>query len=326
LPDVVITGAHASLRTGAAVVHRELSVRLPGHLDGLQIVDDFREREPVLRRLAASGSTPSACCITTSTPLSLRLHTEHLAAFVYDVRWRWTRGVLDRTYRHADLLRTARSAETVFTISHTVAEHLRALRVHEYTNVIVVDLGPGQLQGVAPPQVAEREPTVVLVGSAPHKRNELAAELLGEIHTVAANWRVIGISLSADAEARLRSRIPATHLNLYREATAAQFVDLISSAAVYLALGVSEGFGFPYLEAAYLGTDVIAIRQSLTMELLRDDAILLEGPTPSVSHLAEALDSWDRARVARLQARATTRDWNTGARQVAQAVRSMLDG
>ena len=212
----------------------------------------------------------------------------------------------------------------MLTISHTVAEHLRALRIHELTDVVVVDLGPGQLQGVATAPVEDREPTILLVGDAPHKRNELAADLLSQIRALTTNWRVLGISLSDTTEARLRRSFPESRLSLHREVPQEAFVQLASAATVYLALGVSEGFGFPYIEAAYLGCDVIAVRQSLTLELFGELAVLLPSASPTACELAAALASWDRARVERLQARACARSWDTTAGQVAAVVRRAL--
>jgi glycosyltransferase involved in cell wall biosynthesis len=322
--DVRITGSHAAAFTGAAVVHREIAKRLPSLLPDWRVVDDFRPPESLLRRFFDTPTFESRVGITTSTPLPIRPHVTHLVPIVYDVRWRWTRGRLNRWYRHADLVRTARRADHVLTISHTVADHLRVLGITDYCDVRAIDLGPGQMQGVPPRADVDREPTVLLMGGASHKRNELAASLLTQLPELTRSWRVLGVSLSEQTEAILRSRFEPTRLSLHQGVSRDRLAELVSTATCYVALGLSEGLGFPYIEAAYLGCDVVAVRQPLTIEVLGDDGVLLDDPNPTPRQLYHAIVQTDPTRLARLQARAAARDWARTATQVADIVRPLL--
>ncbi len=254
--------------------------------------------------------------VSTSTPTPARTGAAYLVPFVYDVRWRWTRGLAARAYRAGDLHATAWRAERIVTISHTVAAQLDAVGISRHCAVSVLDLGPGQVEGATPPAVSARVPTVLLIGGARHKRNEEAAALLVAHPTIVRDWRVLGVSLSPEAEHTLRSGFRSEQLTLDHQVSAEQFESYLAQATTYLALGESEGFGFPYIEAAYMGCDVIAVRQSITQEVLGADAILV-GQEPTPDEIYAALDSWDEGRVARLQARATRRSWTETAAQLA---------
>ena len=314
-----VSGSHSSPFSGAAIVHQELVARLAGRLPDYSVSNDFRIGSGLLRRtMGVTGTDKADVCITTSTPLPLRANATRLLPIVYDVRWRWTRGRASRWYRHGDLLRTSRRSGHLLTISHTVAEQLRAMRISPDAGVTVLELGPGQLQGVPVPQVVDRGPSVVLIGSARHKRNELAADLLAQIPGVRSGYRVVAISVSATTKQILNRHFEPSQLEIADSINLPDLIRLLSEARAYLALGYSEGFGLPYIEAAYLGCDVIAPRQSLTLEVLGDDGVLIPALDPTPAQLADALESWDVHRVTRLQKRATDRDWDTTVEQVSR--------
>jgi glycosyltransferase involved in cell wall biosynthesis len=319
---VAVSGAHSSPYSGAAVVHRELAARLPTHLPNAEIIDDFRLDEGIAQRLRGSRrSFTSDVCITTSTPLPIRTAPSTMA-IVYDVRWRWTRSVPARLYRGFDLHRTARLCDRVFTISQTVADQLRVLRVAPPGGVTVLRLGPGQFDGLPVRAAAGRDRTVVLVGKARHKRNELAASLLVDSVLVRRNFRVLAISVSAETAGILRAGLRTEQLQIVDGVDRTSLFELLAGASTYLALGTSEGFGFPYLEAAYAGCDVVMPMQPLAIELMADAACILESPDPTVDEIEDALERWDLERVRRLQAMATGRSWDDAAQQVASCVRS----
>lgn len=319
---VRISGAHSSPFTGAAVVHREVAQRLPNHLpDDIHLDDVQQAGQGLARRLIGDRSRPQAdVLLQTSTPMPAVTGADRLIPIIYDVRWRWSRGRVDRWYRHADLLQTAARSSHMLTISHTVADQLQALRAVPTGGLTVLSLGPGQFQEISPAPVGERPPVILLVGAAPHKRNELAAELLCRIPMVRDDYRVIGVSVSDDTKRILSSALPPERREFLENLSVAELAGAVARARSYVALGTSEGFGFPYIEAAHQGCDVIAPRQSITIELLGDDGVLLPTADPDADDLCDALLAWDRDRVSRLQGRATARSWSQTAQQVAHAV------
>lgn len=317
---VGVIGAHSSPFSGAAIVHDQLAARLAGHLPDDVGLDDVRlGRAGLARRIAGTGRR-SDVAVVTSTPLPLRPPGRRVLPIVYDVRWRWTRPRLDRAYRHVDLWRTARRATHVFTISHTVAEQLRAMRLVPAGGVTVLELGPGQFESYPTDAATARDPSVLLIGAAAHKRNELAAELLGRSDAALGDHRIVAISVSDQTASILRRHFPPERLEIIGSVTPEQLADHYRTSRHYLALGVSEGFGLPYIEAAYFGCDVIAPRQAVTLEVLGEDANLLATADPDQPALEAALRSCDRDRVARLQQRATQRSWDRAADQVASIV------
>lgn len=319
---VRISGAHSSPFTGAAVVHREIATRLPGLLPADVVVDDVqRAGHSITRRLVGIRSAkPADVLVQTSTPMPLVTRAEALIPIVYDVRWRWSRGRVDRWYRNIDLLQTSARSAHMLTISHTVADQLQALRVIPHGGLTVLSLGPGQFQDVEPAATGDRPPVVLLVGAAPHKRNELAAELLTRVPAVRAEYRIVGVSVSDDTKRVLSAALPPTRLTFLENLSVDELADAYAGARSYVALGVSEGFGFPYIEAAHQGCDVIAPKQSITLEVLGDDGVLLPSLTPTVTDLDHALQSWDHDRVQRLQRRATALNWSTTTQQVVDAM------
>ena len=323
---VRISGAHSSAFTGAAVVHREIAQRLPSHLPDHVHVDDVQlAGQGIAHRLLGDRSRSRAdVLIQTSTPMPMVTRADSLVPIVYDVRWRWSRGRIDRWYRHADLLQTAARSAHMLTISHTVADQIQALRAVPAGGLTVLSLGPGQFQEVEPAPVGERPPVLLLVGAAPHKHNELAAELLCQIPAVRNEYSIVGVSVSDETKRLLSSALPATRLTFLENLSPAELAATYSSARSYVALGLSEGFGFPYIEAAHQGCDVIAPRQSVTIELLGDDGVLLSTTTPTVPELELAINAWDGDRVRRLQRRGTERSWDSAAAQVATIIRNQL--
>lgn len=320
---VRVAGNHSGPSTGAAIVHREIATRLPRHLPELA-VDDESTSSGLLRRIIGSPRRERAdVLIATSTPLPIRAGARHVLPVVYDVRWNWTRSLPARAYRHVDARQTAHRASHMFTISHTVADQLRALRCVPDGGITVLRLGPGQFQDVAPSPVDDRRDAIVLVGGAAHKRNEEAARLLAGIPSVRTGMRIIGVSVSDQTMEILRGAFPADRLDFRSGLDVEQLAATFAEARAYVALGTSEGFGLPYIEAAHQGCDVIAVEQALTWEIFGHDAYLLPRD-PTTDELESALDAWDAERVGRLQRRALERDWDEAAGQIAERISGLL--
>lgn len=320
---VRVSGGHSSPFSGAAIVHREIAGRLPNFLPAHFVVEDDALETMFASRLRGSVATHRAdVLLATSTPLPLRTNAGVVLPIVYDVRWLWTRGIAARCYRHADLVRTARRADHLFTISHTVEDQLRALRRVPDGGSSVLRLGPGQFQDIVAPPVDEREPSIVLMGAAAHKRNELAAELLGQT-PASTDHRIVGVSVSEQTKSILRRHFRREQLEFHENTSVDELAEILANIRTYVALGVSEGFGFAYLETAHQGCDVIAVRQSITIEVLGDDAQLLDG-VPDLEQLSRALSSPDAARVERLQSRALSYDWDQTAAQIGEHIRRQL--
>ena len=261
-PLVRVIGAHSSPVTGAATVHTQIAGRLQSHLPpGVRLDDVRRSVRGTGRFVGPRDLARSRVSVTTSTPLPAFANADHVVPIVFDVRWRWTRSPVGRWYRHADLLQTVRRSSHVLTISHAVADQLAALRCLPSGGYTVLDLGPGQFQGMQATPAGEREPSVVLIGAAPHKRNELAAELLGSIPAFRRDGRVTAISVSDATVEALRRHFRPDQLDIRSGVDRDELAACFAGARAYVALGTSEGFGFAYIEAAHQGCDVIAIRR-----------------------------------------------------------------
>ena len=324
-PVVKMIGAHSAPFSGAAVVHDQIARRLEVHLPNGTSFEDVRLDGGIRERFVGSPESMRAdVAVLTSTPLPARAPGSSLLPVVYDVRWRWTRGRPSRIYRHLDLIRVSRRSGHLLTISHTVAEQLRALRLVPDGGVTVLDLGPGQFEDIPVPAVTERDPSVLLVGAASHKRNELAATLLTQIERVRREYRVFAISVSERTLEILRASIPESRLVVAESVAVAELAAYFRQARSYLALGYSEGFGFPYIEAAYCGCDVIAPRQALTIELMGDSANELDRLDPVPADIERALDAWETGRVQHLQRHATGRTWDRTAHQMARLIEQRL--
>lgn len=317
---VRVTGTHSGPSTGAAIVQREIVSRLSRHLPPSVIISSEQRTEGLARRVLGHPFEEVAdVLITTSTPLPLFVRARCVVPLVHDVRWKWTRSVPARMYRYLDAVQTGRRAAHALTVSHTVADQLRALRFIPDGGITVLRLGPGQFQDIEPAPVDDRRDAIVLVGGAAHKRNEEAATLLAGIPSVRSGMRIIGVSVSDRTIEILREAFPSDRLDFRSGLSVEQLAATFAEAKAYIALGTSEGFGLPYIEAAHQGCDVIAVEQALTWEILGDDAHLLRSD-PTTNELEAALDGWDAERVGRLQGRALARDWDDAAAQIAEQI------
>ena len=306
--------------SGAGVIHERLAEGLPravGDRASIVRTDPTRSSLPsVVSRLRATAPDCDAL-IWTSTPLPLGIQQRTaLYPFVHDLRWMRTRSWPARIYRAVDTARTIRRATGFLTNSQTVASQISLFTDKP---IGILPLGPGQVEGaqVPPP---ENSQTIVLIGGAPHKRNEDLARLLVASKLVRSSYQVIAIGVSPTCEEILRAGLREGCVKVTRAIPTEELIATFSSASAFMSLATSEGFGFSYLEASYLGCDVIAPLQPLTTEVLGSDACLLRSASPTVNEVEAALESWDAPRVNRLQARASTRSWSQTASSAANFV------
>lgn len=209
------------------------------------------------------------------SPLPLRLSVATVA-YVHDVRWLRTRGGVARAYRRADFSRTMSHAARVITVSEAAAREISELDAQNAYKIRVVHSGPGQVGDVHfGPKVSGK---VLLIGSDPHKRNELAVESL---LIAMPSWvsEVVGINLNSTVKSLVSGHVAADMFRFRSDLSRADFVEEMGSAEFYLNLGTDEGFGLPYIEALALGCQVVVIDQPLTRELLADAAVYLANGT-----------------------------------------------
>jgi mannosyltransferase len=256
-----------------------------------------------------------AAALVCISPAPLVVRAPSLA-FVYDLRWRRTRGPVARLYRYLDLRRTVARTDQIFAISRTSRDELVDLFPHAADKCQVLHLGPGI---VRPGDVAEGEPgTVLLAGGAGHKRNELVADALALVKPAwAVRFLCVGVG---DAVYR-------TLVDAFGESCCERFerIDddhmraIFGRAQVYISASMEEGFGLPMVEALSAGCQVVAVRQPLTEEILGDAGVLLDDG--DAEQLAEQLHrpAWVPAEVRR--ARASQFSWDGVADTVAAALR-----
>ena len=259
--------------TGVGVLQRELYKRLPKR--GVHLLVPPRPRNRALWALQSFGrvvgsSYSAALICATPAPLVVRAPS---VAFVYDLRWRRTRGRIPRMYRYIDLRRTVARADRIFAISATTRDELVQLFPRAAESCRVLHLGPGV---VRPEDFTDGEDgTVLLAGGAPHKRNELVAEALAlsrppwarRFLCVGVSGRTFGTLVEAFGEERCE-RFERLDEDALRE--------VFRRAHVYVTASVEEGFGLPMVEALTAGCQVVAIRQPLTEEILKDAGVLVD--------------------------------------------------
>jgi len=244
------------------------------------------------------------------SPLPLRLRVPTVA-YVHDVRWQRTRGVVARAYRQYDFSRIMRHAARVITASEAAARTIAELDADNSHKIRVVLSGPGQVDGISfGPKVSGK---VLLIGADPHKRNELAVESL---LTAMPSWvsEVVGINVSPTVKALVSGHAAEPMFRFRANLSRTDFVQEMSSAEFYLNLGTDEGFGFPYIEALSLGCQVVVMDQLLTRELLADAAIyLMDG---SAGDLAAQLSQTVPVAQDRRQMAAERFSWKSAAQGV----------
>lgn len=306
----VAIGGYLQEPSGAGVIHERLGSASAGRscsldLKLVSVAPLFKSVPSVWYRLRSRPPVADAL-VWTSAPLPIAIpRSTTLFPIVYDLRWLKTRSVLGRTYRGLDLARALRRARAIFTISQAVATQLDALTGKE---VRVLPLGPGQFEGFDVPE-PENTRTIVLIGNAPHKRNEHAAELLMRSSLVRSEFNVVGVRVSHQCSQILRRDLPSGRVFTFGTVSREALAEILTKSSVYVSLGVDEGYGLPYVEASYFGCDVIAPDIPITREVLQAGAPTLVSRHPGVCDLVEALESWSVDRIRKLQEKAVKSRW-----------------
>ncbi len=265
-------------RTGIGVVQRHLYPELCSR--GIELVESpSREYSGgivsriggLLRGLTpAKGRYSAYLGVTPPTPFFVKAP---MVTIVHDLRWIRTRNIVGRTYRKIDLAHAVRSSSRLVCISERTKKDLLEMFPNAERKIIVANLGPGNMpEGSFADQ---SNGLVLLMGGAPHKRNEIAAKALA---TGRPAWcrGVIGVNLSDEARMTLDGAFGAANNSWFSRPSDKKLIELYRRSEYFLFLGVEEGFGLPYIEALSAGCNVIAVDQPLTRDLLGGGAVLLQ--------------------------------------------------
>ncbi len=271
--------------SGIGVIQKELYPRLEAA--GFEVLK-YLSRQPASAGPAAAASSvlkalthnvpqdvDALLSLTSPLPLRTPLPT---VAMIYDLRWLRTRLTLGRLYRGWDLRRTVRRSSVLTTISERTASDLREAFPH--AEVRVVYPGPGQLGVPTTANWSEAgRRSVLLIGAARHKRNELAAEVLALLRD---DWlgNVCCVNVSQETRAILTSKVGSDRCEFHVNVSPEALAEMYAASGYSIQLGVDEGFGLPYIEALSAGCIVIAVDQPLTRELLGDAAVLVQDGEP----------------------------------------------
>jgi glycosyltransferase involved in cell wall biosynthesis len=296
--------------TGVGVLQRALYPRLENLGFSLRVSDDREPRRPTfpgrvtaLARALTSRPEAGGLYLSTVNPFPLR-PGQRAVSLVHDLQWMKTKTGIERTYHDLDLRRTVARSQALITITQRVHQDLVAFAPGARHKVTVHRLGPGIVDRPEYPRRTARD--VLLVGGAPHKRNELAAEML-----VAAPDlfdRVVGVGVSDEVRRRCEEALgPARCVWQYR-IPREELVEWLRHVWAFVLLGTDEGFGLPFIEALASGAHVVAIDQPLTRELLDDAGVLLTESGPG--DLAEQWRSRSSSLPTEERRRARARDYS----------------
>lgn len=315
-PRVLVFGIEGHLYTGAGLIQRQLNQRLAESLGAEWEIELRNGSSSLTSRLFARSGMQDAS-VWMCSPMPLVRPSGAYIQMVYDLRWRQTRSRWGELYRRIDLDRVLRNADHIVTISKIVRRQLLEYAPQHGANISVTPLGPGQMEGY-PASAPENTRTIVLIGRAPHKRNEEVAALLASSTLVREHYEVLAISVSDVAASILQQG--GVRTTICDDVERDEFGALLDRASVYVGLSTDEGFGLPYVEAAYCGCDVIAADVPVAREALGLDALFVRPVPPTLAQLEDALESWDADRVGRLTDAARARSWTATADHVATVI------
>lgn len=302
--------------SGIGVFQRQLYRRLPNH--GIQI-QWSREPSNRTRRFVRSAIqvVPDSFDVSfvcgTPRPLMSRVP---MVSVIHDLRWRHVGHLLHRSYRYVDLRRTVQGSRFLFTDSERTRHDLLDLFPQVESKIAVVYPGSGIVEDSD--FVDGQGGTVLLVGRAEHKRNELLAQSFGAVRPKWAD-RFLCVGVSDATYETLIHAFGANSCSRFNRVSDEEMRGIYRRSDVYITASKEEGFGFPAIEALAAGCQVIAVRQPLTLETVGDAAILLEdfGPDKFGEQLKDLV--WVSA--AKRQVRAARYSWDETAISVSNGLR-----
>ncbi|KAA0079111.1 glycosyltransferase [Mycolicibacterium sp. P9-64] len=212
--------------------------------------------------------------LSTVPPLPSGIHAP-LLTVVHDLRWVRTRSKIGATYRAWDLHRTVRRSDALVCVSENTRRDLIEFDPKASDKAIVRPLGPGLVPEGSFQQ--SNSGLVMLVGSATHKRNELAAAALALAPPPWARG-VIGVGVSEQVRLTLSRVLPC---EWFQNVSDAEMLALYQRAEYFLMLGTDEGFGLPFIEALAAGCQVIATDHLLLREVVGAAGRLITSGNPA---------------------------------------------
>lgn len=219
----------------------------------------------------ARGPVDAYLSVVPPLPVGVRAP---LLAVVHDLRWLRTRSTIGATYRAWDLRRTVRRSDALLCVSENTRRALIDFDSRAAGKATVQRLGAGQI-----PAGSFRESNsglVMLVGSAPHKRNELAAAALAFARPPWVHG-IIGVGVSEAVRDTLSEAFPC---QWFQNVSDAELLALFQRAQYFLMLGTDEGFGLPFVEALAAGCQVIATDHMLAREVVGAAGLLVTPGDP----------------------------------------------
>lgn len=262
--------------SGVGVIQREVHPRLARLAEQVESPtrDPGGRGAPLVGLLAGLWPPPRMdgyFCSVSPLPFMVR-RSERVVVIVHDLRWMRNAGTLKRAYRAWDLGRVVRSADVIVCVSERTRVDLVAEFPEAADAAVVAWLGPGIVTDGA---WSDGVPgSALLIGSGPHKRNELAAELLAHVGRGVVS-SVVGVNVSAETQMICRTALGSDQCQFFGRVSDDELRRLYTAAEFYLHLGTDEGFGLPYVEALASGCLVVAVDQALTREVLGDAAIFV---------------------------------------------------
>ncbi len=250
----------------------------------------------LLAQFTASVGKGNDVALMTAPPRPLVMGVPYVLV-VYDLRWATTRSRVAAAYRDAELRLAVAGASTVAVISQHTGRQLERLIPDCGGRIRVIPLGPGHINGT---RDASGVPgRVILLGGAPHKRNDIAAMALAIGRPPWAKT-FMGVGIGDEAKKELERAFGKESCTWADVLSSQKLASWYETAETYIGLSTSEGFGLPYLEALASGCHVIAIDQPLTREVLGDAAILLrDGTTQDIARQLSSIAVSDHSAAAR---------------------------
>ncbi|USI72360.1 glycosyltransferase [Sphingomonas morindae] len=226
-------------------------------------------------------------------------------------------------------------ADLLLAVSHYSAAEASSLLHIEPERIAVMHAGVDPVFNAIPPDAGERATLttrwgldrafILFVGAVdPRKNPELIFKAfarlpaaLQERHLLVFAGRLFEEEIGQLKIAAARHGIHVSRLKFLQHVSDGDLILLYKSCAAFLFPSVYEGFGLPALEAMACGAPVLAARATSLIEVVRDDAYLIDptDPTECADKLGRLLDDPAAAAAARAAgiARAAEFTWERSA-------------